>query len=60
VLYPRVQAHQNDGTPLTLEGSEPLVTRYPVCDKLIVSVTGCNALAPAVTAEIYYEDERGA
>jgi len=60
VLYPRVQAHKNDGTALTLEGNEPLVTRYPVCDKLTVTVSGCNALDPAVTVEIYYESERGA
>jgi len=60
VLYPRAQVHNSGGTALTMDGTEPLVTRYPVCDTLTLALDDCDALDPALTAEIYWESEYGA
>jgi hypothetical protein len=41
-IYPRRQVHDNTGTALTMEGTEPLVEPYVVHDTLKLSLAQAN------------------
>jgi len=51
--YPRRQVCGADGTGLTYDGTHAVAEPFVVHDRLTLSVAGCNALSPAVTAYIY-------
>jgi len=50
--YPVIQCTAPDGTAVTGVYAPPVVAG----DYLTASVAGCNALAPAVTIDVFYED----
>lgn len=56
-LFPTVQVTDNGGTGRTYDTTEPVVDYYPAADELVATVSGCDALDPAVTLEIYYLEE---
>ena len=55
-IYPRRQVHNNAGTGLTLEGTEPVVDKYIVYDRVKVVVGDCNAITDAVTVYLFWEE----
>jgi hypothetical protein len=58
-LFPTVQVTDNGATGRTYDSTEPVVDYYPVADELVATVSQSDALDPAVTLEIYYDDGGG-